>query len=331
MKAAVYSAFGAAADVLTVEEMDRPEPGPGEVRVRMRFSAPNPSDVKARAGTRPGVVKPAFPTIVPHSDGSGVIDAVGEGVEGARIGQRVWIWNGQWLRPFGTCADYITLPAAQAVAMPDDVTFEQGAVLGIPGLTAAQAVFGGGNIVGQTVLISGGGGTVGYLAVQLAKWGGARVIATGSPRDFDRISAAGAEVVLDYRSETLAADVLAANEGALMDMSVEVEFGVNIAMIADVMKPNGRVAIYGSALDMTPSIPFGPILFKALTLDVILIYLQTDADRAMCIAKLHDAIADGGLTIPVQEVFALDDVVKAQEAVEAGGRAGAVLVKLQDS
>ncbi|SHJ34460.1 NADPH2:quinone reductase [Shimia gijangensis] len=328
MKAAVYREFGAAADVLKIEKIERPEPGPGEVRVRLAFSAPNPSDVKARAGTRPGVVKPAFPTIVPHSDGSGVIDAVGEGVDVARIGQRVWIWNGQWLRPFGTCAEYIALPQAQAVAMPDNVTFEQGAVLGIPGLTAAQAVLGGGDIAGEAVLISGGGGTVGYLAVQLAKWAGAKVIATGSPRDFDRISGAGADVVLDYRSDTLAADVLAANDGVLVDTSVEVEFGVNIAMIAEVMKPNGRVAIYGSALDMTPSIPFGPILFKALTLDVILIYLQTDADRAHTIAKLHDALAAGALSIPVQEVFALENVAKAQEAVEAGGRAGAVLIKL---
>ena len=328
MKAAVYRAFGAAADVVKVEEMDCPEPGVGEVRVRVAFSAPNPSDVKARAGTRPGVVKPAFPTIIPHSDGSGVIDAVGEGVDAGRIGQRVWIWNGQWMRPFGTCAEYITLPGAQAVVMPDAVTLEQGAVLGIPGLTAAQVVFGGGDIAGQTVLISGGGGTVGYLAVQLAKWAGARVIATGSPRDFDRISGAGADVVLDYSSDSLAADVIAANDGHMVDLAIEVEFGKNINMIAEVMAPNGRVAIYGSALDMTPVFPFGPILFKALTLDVVLIYLQTDADRAHSITKLHTALTEGALSIPVQQVFDLEDVVKAQEAVEQGGRAGAVLVRL---
>ncbi len=328
MKAAVYRAFGAAADVLKVEDIERPEPGEGEVRVRIAFSAPNPSDVKARAGTRPGVVKPAFPTIIPHSDGSGVIDAVGEGVDAGRIGQRVWIWNGQWMRAFGTCAEYISIPGAQAVVMPDAVTLEQGAVLGIPGLTAAQVVFGGGDIAGETVLISGGGGTVGYLAVQLAKWAGARVIATGSPRDFDRISGAGADVVVDYSSDTLAADVIAANNGAMIDLAIEVEFGVNIAMICEVMKPNGRVAIYGSALDMTPTVPFGPILFKALTLDVVLIYLQTETDRTHTISRLHAALTEGALRIPVQKVFELEDTAKAQEAVEQGGRAGAILVRL---
>ncbi len=328
MKAAVYRAFGAASDVLKIEDVQRPEPGVGEVRVRMAFSGVNPSDVKSRAGSRPGVTKPAFPQIIPHSDGAGVIDAVGAEVDPARIGEPVWIWNGQWLRGFGTCAEFIALPQEQAVPLPEGVAPETGAVLGIPGLTAAQAVFGGGDVTGQTLLISGGGGTVGYLAVQLAKWAGARVIATGSPRDFDRITAAGADVVLSYADDNLAAAVLAANDGALIDQAVEVEFGVNIAMIAEVMKPNGRVAIYGSALDMTPTIPFGPILFKALTLDVILIYLQGDRDRAHCVSKLHDALSQGGLSIPVQEVYPLQEVVKAQEAVETGGRAGAVLVQL---
>ena len=328
MKAAVYRAFGPARDVLEIDELPRPDPGLGEVLVRVAFSGANPSDVKARAGTRPGVTKPAFPTIVPHSDGAGVIEAVGEGVDSARVGERVWIWNGQWQRPFGTCAEYIALPDAQAVTLPEAVGLETGAVLGIPGLTAAQAVFGGGDISGKTVLISGGGGTVGYLAVQLAHWAGAKVIATGSPRDFDRIREAGAEVVLDYRSETLAADILAANGGAFVDESIEVEFGLNIGLVAEVMRPNGRVAIYGSGLNMVPTIEFGPILFKALTMDVILIYLQEEADRLMCIEKLHAALVDGGLRIPVQEIHALYQVANVHEAVEAGGRVGAVLVKL---
>lgn len=328
MKAAVYRAFGPARDVLEIGELPRPDPGPGEVLVRVAFSGANPSDVKARAGTRPGVTKPAFPTIVPHSDGAGVIEAVGESVDSVRVGERVWIWNGQWQRPFGTCAEYIALPDEQAVTLPEAVGLETGAVLGIPGLTAAQAVFGGGDISGKTVLISGGGGTVGYLAVQLAHWAGAKVIATGSQRDFDRIREAGAEVVLDYRSGTLAADILAANGGAFVDESVEVEFGLNIGLVAEVMRPNGRVAIYGSGLNMVPTIEFGPILFKALTMDVILIYLQEEADRLMCIEKLHAALVDGGLRIPVQEIYGLDQVANVHEAVEAGGRAGAVLVKL---
>lgn len=328
MKAAVYSAFGAASDVLTIKDLPQPDLAPGEVLVRVAFSGANPSDVKARGGTRPGVTKPPFPEVVPHSDGSGVIEAVGEGVDASRIGERVWIWNGQWQRAFGTCAEYIALPAEQAVALPDAVSLETGAVLGIPGFTAAQAVFGGGDIAGQTVLISGGGGTVGYLAVQLAHWAGARVIATGSPRDFERIRDAGAEVVLDYRSESLAAEILEANGGTFVDMAIEVEFGLNIGMVAEVMRPNGRVAIYGSGLNMMPTIEFGPILFKALTLDVILIYLQEEVDRLMCIKKLHAALAEGGLTIPVQDVLPLTQAARVHEMVEEGGRTGAVLVKL---
>lgn len=328
MKAAVYRAFGAAEDVLTIEDIAGQNPGPGEVRVKVAYSGVNPSDVKSRAGTRPGVTRPAFPEVIPHSDGSGVIEAVGEGVDATRVGERVWIWNGQWQRGFGTCAEAITLPSEQAVSLPQDVTLEQGAVLGIPGLTAAQAVFGEGDVNGLTILISGGGGTVGYLAVQLAKWAGAKVIATASPRDFDRVSVAGADVVLDYASETVAADILAANGGAFVDMAIEVEFGLNIGLVAEVIRPNGRVAVYGSGLDMNPTIAFGPILFKALTMDVFLIYLQTEEDRLMCIEKLHAALSDGALNIPVQHIFDLKDTAAAHVAVEQGGRAGAVLVRL---
>lgn len=327
MKAVCYRAFGAARDVLAVEDIATPEPQAGEVLVRIAFSGVNPSDVKSRSGTRPGVTKPAFPAIVPHSDGAGVIEAVGAGVDPAKIGTRVWIWNGQWQRAFGTAAEYIALPEEQAVALPDGVSLETGAVLGIPGLTAAHCVFGQGDVAGKTVLVSGGAGTVGILAVQLAKWGGAKVIATGSTRDMDRIKAAGADTVLDYKSATLAADIVAANNGALVDHAVEVEFGVNIDMLADVMQQCATVAIYGSAKDMTPTLNFGPLLFKALTLDIVLIYLLPLAERQAAVVRLHDALAAQALSVDVQEVFDLADAVSAQEAVEAGGRSGAILVR----
>ena len=326
MKAVVYQEFGAASDVLRLGDMESPVAGPGEVLVRVAFSGANPSDVKARSGTRPGVTKPAFPVIIPHSDGSGVIEAVGEGVDPSRVGERVWIWNGQWQRALGTCSEYIALPASQAVALPDGVSLESGAVLGIPGLTAAHCVFGGGAVTGKTVLISGGAGTVGNLAVQLAKWGGAKVIATGSSHDFDRMTAAGADHVVDYRSETLAADILAANGGACLDMAVEVEFGVNVSLLAEVMAENARVAIYGSAKNMAPEIPFGPLLFKALTLDIVLIYILPEAPRAEAINQLHAALTEGALDLPIAHVFSPQEAAQAHEAVEAGGRAGAVLV-----
>jgi NADPH2:quinone reductase len=325
MKAVTWRGFGPARDVLKVEELATPKAGAGEVLVRVAYSGVNPSDCKARSGSRPGVTKPPFEVIVPHSDGSGVIEAVGEGVDAARVGARVWLWNGQWQRPFGTCAEYIAVPAEQAVALPDSVSLEDGAVMGIPGLTAAQTVFGGGDVAGKTVLVSGGGGSVGFLAVQLAAWGGATVIATCGARDMARVKAAGATHVFDYASATLAEDILAVCDG--VDRAVEVELGSNLPLLTEVMKPLGTIAAYGSAKDMAPEMPFGPMLFKALKLDISLIYILPLAEREAAIARLHGAFADGALKLDAPNVFALEDAAAAQEMVEAGGRTGAVLVK----
>ncbi|MBO9406558.1 NADPH:quinone reductase [Shimia sp. R9_1] len=325
MKAVTWRRFGAAQDVLQVEDLPKPTPAEGEVLVRVAFSGANPSDAKARSGTRPGVTKPPFEVIVPHSDGSGVIEAVGAGVDAASVGERVWIWNGQWQRPFGTCAEYVALPADQAVALPDCVSLEVGAVLGIPGLTAAQTVFGDGDVTGQTVLVAGGGGAVGYLAVQLAVWGGATVIATCGARDVDRVRAAGATHVFDYASPTLAEDILAASGGGV-DRAVEVELGPNLSLLAEVMKPLGTIAAYGSAKDMTPEMPFGPMLFKALKLDITLIYILPKAARDAAIARLHEALEAGALTLEAPNVFAPEEAGAAHDLVEAGGRKGAVLV-----
>ena len=326
MKSISYDRFGAAADVLTLSSFDTPEPAAGEVTVRMAFSGVNPSDIKARAGSRPGVLKPPFPQVIPHSDGSGTIEAVGAGVDRDRIGTRVWIWNGQWQRAYGTASTHITLPADQAVALPDGISLETGAILGIPGLTAAEAVFGGGDVAGQTLLVSGGGGTVGYLAVQLAAWAGAKVIATCSARDMDRVKAAGADSVLDYRSDTLAADILAANGGAPVARILEVEFGANVAMNTEVIAPNSTIAAYGSQIEMAPTLPFGPLLFKAATLDIILIYLLPLAERQTRITQLHSALTEGALKCPVAQVYPLEKCAAAHDAVLAGGRAGAILV-----
>ncbi len=326
MRCISYNRLGPAADVLTQTTYETPAPAAGEVTVRLALSGVNPSDIKSRNGGIAGVTKPAFENVIPHSDGAGVTEAVGEGVDPARIGTRVWIWNGQWQRAFGTASTHITLPSEQAVDLPESVSMETGAILGIPGLTAAEAVFGGGDVAGKTLLVSGGGGTVGYLAVQLAAWGGAHVIATCSPRDMDRVQAAGAHTVLDYRSETLAADVIAANKGALVERILEVEFGANVNMNAEVIATNGTIAAYGSQIEMMPTIPFRPLLFKAVTLDIILIYLLPLADRLKRIERLNKAFAEGALTCPVAQVFPMEDCIAAHEAVLAGNRAGAVLI-----
>ena len=328
MRAVWYDRFGPAAEVLETGEAEAPTAGPGEVLVRVAFSGVNPSDAKARAGSRPGVTKPPYPRIIPHSDGSGVIEAVGDGVDAARVGQRVWLWNGQWQRPFGTAADYIALPEAQAVPLPEGVSLEAGATLGIPGLTAAQTVFGGGDVAGQTLLVSGGAGAVGHNAVQLAKSGGATVIATCSSGGVDRVKAAGADHVLDYADPELAAKITELTGGAGVDRAVEVEFGVNAGLLAEVMKPLGTIAAYGSVKNMTPELPFGPFLFKALKLDITLIYILPDAPRFEAIDRLHKALADGALKPEVEHVLPLEKAAEAQDIVLEPGRAGAVLLDL---
>ncbi|MCZ7675452.1 MAG: NADPH:quinone reductase [Roseovarius sp.] len=328
MRAIWYDRFGPAAEVLHSGEIDTPAPGPGEVLVRLSHSGVNPSDAKARAGTRPGVTKPPFPRIIPHSDGAGRIEAVGAGVEPARLGQRVWVWNGQWQRPFGTAAEFIALPAAQAEPLPEDVPNETGATLGIPGLTAAHTVFGGGEVAGRTLLVSGGGGAVGFNAVQLARWGGARVIATASPGAADRVRAAGADHVFDYADPDLAAKILEATGGAGIDRAIEVEFGWNANVLAQVMAPLGTIAAYGSAADMTPALPFGAFLFKALKLDITLVYILPDTARRAAIARLHAALAEGALRPAIDRILPLADAAAAHDAVLTPGRRGAVLLAL---
>lgn len=326
MRAISYDRFGTAPDVLTFSEHDTPAPGPSEVCVKLAFSGVNPSDVKARAGSRPGVTKPPFPQVIPHSDGAGTITQVGSGVDTARLGERVWIWNGQWQRAFGTAATHITLPSEQAVPLPQSVSLETGAVLGIPGLTAAHTVFGHGDVAGQTLLIQGGAGTVGFLAVQLAKWGGARVIATARGQGIERCKAAGADDVLDYSSPNLADQILDANDGKPVERIIEVEFGANIETNTTVIAPNGIIAAYGSALQMTPTLPFYPLLFKAVTIDIVLIYLLSQSDRMAAIDRLHRALDASALSIPIQAIYPLQETAQAHVAVETGTRNGAILI-----
>jgi NADPH2:quinone reductase len=330
MKAITYRAFGAASEVLQVEELPIPDPAPGEVRVEVAFSGVNPSDVKTRTRGQPGLQGFPWDYIVPHSDGSGIISAVGEEVPAGRVGERVWIWNAQFRRACGTAAQQITLPTEQAVALPEGVSLEVGAILGIPGLTACHAVFGQGEVAGKTVLIQGGAGTVGILAVQLAKWGGARVLATCSPKAKERVLAVGADAVLDYRAPDLAAQILQANEGNPVDLIVEVEFGVNIGTDAEVIAENGCIAAYGSALEMSPSLPFLPLLFKAVRLEVILVYLLTEAERAAAVSRLHAALSAGALRFDIQKVYSISEACLSHEAVETGKREGAVLLRMRD-
>src|SRR5689334_20871050 len=229
MRAAWYEKNGAAAEVLQVGEVETPQPGPGEVRIKLRTSGVNPSDVKNRAGT---TRKIAFPRVIPHSDGAGEIDAVGAGVDKARIGERVWTWNGQWKRPFGTAAEYIVLPAEQAVKLPAAISLEAGACLGIPALTAWHAVDIAGTAKGTTLLIAGGAGAVAHYAIQFAKARGATVITTvSSPGKAEVARAAGADHAIDYRREDVGARVAALTDKAGVDAVIELDLAANAHLI----------------------------------------------------------------------------------------------------
>ena len=326
MKRITYSSFGAARDVLTLSECETPRPGIGEVLVKLAFSGVNPSDVKVRAGGRPGVTAPAFEQITPHSDGAGEIEAVGTGIPAELIGKRVWIWNGQWNRPFGTAATHIVVPAAQAVPLPDDVSFEVGASLGIPGLTACQTVFGSGDVNNKTVLVQGAAGNVGYLALQLARWGGARVIATARDKDKARCFAAGAHAVVDFTAPDAAARILDANEGQLVERIIEPEFGVNVRTDTEVIAPDGVIAAYGSARNMTPEIPFMAMMFRNISLVTTLVYILPPEKRTIAINRLNSALKSGALECPVDTVYPLGECATAHEAVELGVRRGAILL-----
>lgn len=327
MRAIAYDQFGPAREVLKSVDLEEPEPKYGEVVVNLSYSGVNPSDVKARAGLRPGVTKPAFQMIIPHSDGSGVIISAGDGVDKARIGQRVWVWNGQWARAFGTMAEYIVLPDAQAVAMPDEISMEAGAAFGIPGLTAAHCLFAGSDLEDKTVLVSGGAGGVGHMAVQLAKWAGARVIATASCKNHSKVRSAGADCVLDYGSATLTEDIKALCTTGI-DRAVELEFGMNAGMLAEVMKPMGTIAAYGSALDMSPALPFSQYLFKALTIDISLIYLLEADARKKAIKVLHSASLAGALRPEIDQIYDFQNCAQAHDDILQGGRTGASLIRI---
>lgn len=325
MRAAYYERTGPASEVLNVGTVETPEPGAGDVRVRIHVSGVNPSDVKTRGGTTGRPL--GAPRIIPHSDGGGVIDKVGAGVLASRVGERVWIWNGQWQRAFGTAAEYIVVPSAQAVRLPDGTDFAAAACLGIPALTAWQAVAMDGGVSGQTVLVQGGAGAVGHYAIQFAKLQGATVIATvSSAEKAVHARIAGADATIDYRSEDVAARVRDLTGGRLADRVVEVDIAANGAKLPELLRPGGIVAVYGSG--GPPVVPFGPSILKNITYRFFIVYNQPPEVRAAGLTAVANLLAQGRLVHAIGARFPLDRIVAAHEAVEQGKVMGNVVVDL---
>jgi NADPH2:quinone reductase len=326
MQAVWYSQTGPARQVLVYGEQPDPEPKAGEVRVRLRVSGVNPSDVKSRAGSR-GPLKTPFQ--IPHSDGAGVIDRVGAGIAPERVGERVYVWNAAWGRPMGSCAQFVAVPAEQAVALPDGTDFALGACIGIPVMTACHAVLADGPVAEKTVLVTGGAGNVGRYAIQLAKWSGARVIVTVSGAEKSAVAKdAGADLVVNYRTDDVIERVRTFTAGHGVDRVVDVDFGGNLATTKEVIKTSGVIAAYASMADRTPTLPFYELMFRHVTLRMLLVYSLSEAERRAAVRSIANALRDGALSPLVGARFGLEETAMAHEAVESGALIGHVLIDI---
>ena len=321
MRAVYYEKNGAADEVLYVGEVDTPQPGPGEVRVRLKTSGVNPSDVKTRAGT---ARKIAFPRVIPHSDGAGEIDAVGAGVPKSRIGERVWTWNGQWKRPFGTAAECIVLPEVQAVKLPDAVSFEAGACLGIPALTAWHAIDIAGTKSGMTMLIAGGAGAVAHYAIQFAKARGAVVLTTvSSPEKAKLALEAGADVAIDRKTEDVGARVMALTKTGV-DAVIELDLTANAALLPQTLRPRGTLVVYGTGPQV--QFPGSFCLVNNVTVKFLLVYELTADERTRAVDAITRMLQTNRLKHNVAQTYPLAEIVAAHQAVESGKVAGNVVM-----
>jgi NADPH2:quinone reductase len=313
MKAALYEKTGPARDVLTLANVDRPEPGPGQVRVRVHASGINPTDVKARSGAVP---RPIDGFQIPHQDGAGVIDKVGAGVDPARVGQRVWLYFAAHGSRWGTAAEWTVVPEQRAVPLPRAASMELGATLGVPGLTAHRCVFADGPVTGKTVLVQGGAGAVGHYAIELAKWGGARVVTTVSgPEKGELARAAGADLVINYTEGDVAGQVRPFAER--VDRIIEVALTANLDTDLALSGPDTVVVTY-AADGPDPELPVRACMSANVTLRFVLLYGVPQAALDQGAAGLTAALEAGALTPLPPHRFLLDDHAAAHEAVENG-------------
>ncbi|MEI5676791.1 NADPH:quinone reductase [Mesorhizobium sp. CGMCC 1.15528] len=322
MLAAFYTRTGPARDVLATGDQPYPHPAAGEVLVRVRASGINPADVKRRAGWRGMMME--HPLVVPHTDGAGEIVEVGEGVARSRISERVWLYNAQGGygtagRAFGTAAELVAIPAGQAVRLDDALSFEAGACLGVPAMTAHRAIFSDGPVEEQTILVNGAAGAVGHFAVQLAVAGGARVIGTvGNAAAAAHASTAGAFATIDRKAEDVVARVLELTGGTGVDRIVEVDFGANHKSDIAMLKLNGTIASYSSSSDPEPVLPYYAFANKGANLRFIQGFCIPAEARRSGETMLAELAAAGRLSVAIAGAYALADIASAHEHVERG-------------
>lgn len=326
MRAAQYNKFGEASQVLELVDCPIPAAGVGEVRIMVKASGVNPSDVKVRSGHIPSPW--AFPRI-PHSDGAGIIDAVGEGVDPARVGDRVWIFNAAWGRTTGTAAEYVVVPENFTAPLPHGTPFDIGACLGIPASTALHALTLNGDLQGKSVLIAGGAGAVGHYAVQFARQLGAeRILATvSSPEKAKIAQLSGADRTINYREEDALKAILDATDGAGADLIVEVDLAANIDLDVAALAKGGRVVAYGSS-EREFKMPFSKSILKNIGFDFFILYHLPEARRQEISQGVNDLIAQGNVTHNIAEVLPLVSIASAHALVESGKAVGNVVLSI---
>ena len=323
MLAAWYERNGRARDVLEVGEQPDPVPGRGEVLVRVHASGVNPSDAKGREGNRPM----AAARVIPGSDGAGVVEAVGAGVARTRSGERVWIYNGQWQRACGTSAQKIALPAELAVPLPEKISYAGGACIGVPVMTAHRCVFSEGPVRARTVLVTGGAGVVGHYAIQLARWAGARVLATVSSEEkAAHARAGGAHATIDYRRENVTERMRELTGGKGVDRVVDVELGVNLPHYASLLRPGAVIASYASNARGEAIVPMR-LRQQNVTLRMVYVYALDARARRKALADIARWLDGGSPSFAIAARFPLSEVAAAHELVESGAKIGHVVLE----
>ena len=327
MKAISFSDFGPANQVLKVSDWPTPAPGPGEVLVKLHTTGVNPSDVKKRAGGFPNLLDNG--PVIPHSDGAGVIEAIGSGVPASRVGERVFVYQAQYDRLHGTAAEYVAIDALRAPTLPDNTAFDVGACVGIPMLTAHRCVFADGDVADQWVLVTGGAGRVGYYAIQWAQRAGARVVATAS-NEADALACreAGAEQVVNHREPGWGRQVVEQLGGSQIDRAIDVEFGANLPELLDCLRTSATIATYSSTVLPEPSLPFRTMMFMDLTVRMVIVYAMPETAKAQAVVDTQALLAEGGLRHRIAQILPFSEMARAHKIIEEGSVRGCVVVTL---
>ncbi|HEB28051.1 MAG TPA: NADPH:quinone reductase, partial [Porticoccus sp.] len=301
----------------------------GEVLVKLKTTGINPSDVKKRAGAFPNLLDDGL--VIPHSDGAGIIEAVGEGVDNSRIGERVFVYQAQYGRRFGSAAEYVALDSNRAPKLPDNTSFEVGACIGIPIMTAHRCVFADGDINGQTVLVTGGAGRVGYYAIQWAKYAGATVIATASTiADEIACKELGADYVVNHRQKNWGEAVLACTNGDKVNRVIDVEFGANLPEVLKCIAIGGTIATYSSTQVKEPQLPFIQMMFLDLTLRMVIVYAMPEEAKQQAIMDTTQLLRENQLQHRIAHTLPFSEMAKSHEYIEQGGFRGCVVVQIDD-